>query len=315
MATGMVWLIYAAVGVIGVIAVLVLVYCAANRETKMLTPDIRKKLGGTYVTLNHGVTHYELAGPSNGKVVVLIHGISIPLWTWDPHMEALTGSGLRVLRYDMYGRGYSDRPKVCYDRKLLIEQLRELLDALKISEPVELIGSSLGAAIAISFAATFPERIGKRIALISPLVNSSTMSFKLFKPPVIGEFFFRTIGMPFFTRRARSFYRHHPDADAYMQRYLDQISYKGIERSGLSAVRSDLCIDYRSAYQKVGQQKREILIIWGSEDKEFTQDKIGEAQNLLGNVDLQVIQGVGHGVELHLRPEVNSLLEGFFIGK
>ncbi len=302
---------YSAGTVMVLVVVLVIVYRSANRETKVLTADVRKQRGGTYVTLTHGVTHYELAGPSEGKLVVLVHGVSIPLWTWDPHMSVLTGAGLRVLRYDMYGRGYSDRPDVCYDRMLMVDQLRDLLDALNVSEPVALVGSSLGAAIAVAFAATYPERVGKRIALISPLLNSGNVPHKIFRPPILGEFLFRTIGMSFFTKRARAFYHGHPRADEYVQRYLEQISYKGFERSGLSAIRSDMGTDYTPAYQAVGRQKRECLLIWGSEDKEFTREKIDAIQKLLGSIDLQVIKGVGHGVALHLRSEVDKLLAAF----
>ena len=43
--------------------------------------------------------------------MVLIHGISIPMWTWDEVVPPLVQAGFRVLRYDAFGRGESDYPR------------------------------------------------------------------------------------------------------------------------------------------------------------------------------------------------------------
>ena len=62
--------------------------------------------------LSDGFTHYELGGPPTGHLVVLAAGFSVPYYIWDPTFSALTEAGVRVLRYDYYGRGFSDRPDV-----------------------------------------------------------------------------------------------------------------------------------------------------------------------------------------------------------
>jgi pimeloyl-ACP methyl ester carboxylesterase len=45
---------------------------------------------------------------------------------------ALANAGYRVLRYDQYGRGLSDRPNIEYTADVYDRQLGELLDALHI---------------------------------------------------------------------------------------------------------------------------------------------------------------------------------------
>src|SRR5258708_5112381 len=107
------------------------------------------QFGGSYVQLADGVTHYGLAGPSDGRTVVLVHGFSVPYYIWDPTFAALTQGGFRVLRYDLYGRGFSDRPAIRYDADLYVRQLRELLGALKIDGPVDLIGVSMGGPVVV----------------------------------------------------------------------------------------------------------------------------------------------------------------------
>jgi pimeloyl-ACP methyl ester carboxylesterase len=98
-----------------------------------LTAERRAASGGQYVTLSEGVTHYELAGATGETTVVLVHGFSVPSFIWDPTFEALKQAGFRVLRYDLFGRGLSDRPRGRYDLERFVRQLAELLRALQLS--------------------------------------------------------------------------------------------------------------------------------------------------------------------------------------
>ncbi|MEP7137424.1 MAG: alpha/beta hydrolase, partial [Chloroflexota bacterium] len=127
-------------------------------ETKELNDEARKSAGGAFIQLSNGVTHYELGGNESGEVVVLVHGFSVPYFIYDPTFEFLTRSGFRVLRYDLFGRGFSDRPHMDYNLDLFIEQLSDLLDTLRFTPPVNLIGLSMGGLIASAFTVRHPER-------------------------------------------------------------------------------------------------------------------------------------------------------------
>ena len=81
------------------------------------------------------MVHYELEGPADGQPVVLVHGFSVPYYIWDPTFPALAAAGLRVLRYDLFGRGYSDRPDLPYTMELFVRQLKDLLEALQVNKP------------------------------------------------------------------------------------------------------------------------------------------------------------------------------------
>lgn len=65
---------------------------------------------GKYLETTHGKTHYVLEGPENddAPLVVLQHGLGSNLRVWDAVAERLVEQGgYRVLRYDLYDRGYS----------------------------------------------------------------------------------------------------------------------------------------------------------------------------------------------------------------
>lgn len=66
--------------VILVLLVPACIYVNLDREDKVLNEATQQQLGGTYVTLSSGVTHYELDSTKNGHVVVLVHGATIPMW-------------------------------------------------------------------------------------------------------------------------------------------------------------------------------------------------------------------------------------------
>src|SRR5215471_8666221 len=151
-----IWLIGA---VVVVLALSWGLYVFADVEQSELNNATRAGLLGQFIRLGDGYTHYELGGPSGGRTVVLAAGFSVPYYIWDPTFEGLTAAGFRVLRYDYYGRGYSDRPDVRYDEDLYVRQLDQLLDAVHIASPIDLAGLSMGAAVVTSFADRFPARV------------------------------------------------------------------------------------------------------------------------------------------------------------
>lgn len=112
----------------------------SNPEEAPLDEAARAGSEGQFVTLSRGMTHYDVAGPDSGRVVVLLHGFSVPYYIWDPTSAALAEAGYRVLRYDMYGRGLSDRPDADYTLAFYDAQLMELLDSLRIESPVDIAG-------------------------------------------------------------------------------------------------------------------------------------------------------------------------------
>jgi len=292
------------------IILLVMIYLILNPEKTELNATLRKKLGGTYLSLSNGVTHYRIDGPENGQVVVLVHGGTVPSWCWDEQIRALSGAGFKVLSYDKYGRGYSDRPDIVYDQKLYQKQLFELVNKLGFTQPFNLIGVSLGGGTAVNFTANYPDRIRKLI-LISPLIRNYKIS-SLFRIPVFGEFMARVIGIRVITDRFKSLYEGYPaEPDKYLKLFIEQTTYKGFQRSLLSMIRNDALGDYSSAYQAVGKQKRKILLIWGTADSEITEVMINEIRDFIPDTKLIALEGVGHGILTKQPDKINSFIINF----
>jgi pimeloyl-ACP methyl ester carboxylesterase len=285
------------------------VYFTLDPESTKLDDKERKKLGGSYIRLSNGVTHYNLTGPIDGTLVVLVHGGTIPVWTWNKQTKALNEAGFRVLSYDQYGRGYSDRPKVTYDQELYKQQLLELVDKLELHQKFDLIGLSVGGGTAVNFTAHYPDRVRKLI-LISPLIKDFKLP-TIFQVPVLGEFAARLIGIKTIQKRFNALVEGNPDAQTYKRLFKEQTTYKGFQQSLLSMSRNDAVRDYTEAYRKLGEQTRDILLIWGMEDTDITKEMIDTIQSFLPRLLYKPVKNAGHGIVFQKPDIVNTLFINF----
>jgi pimeloyl-ACP methyl ester carboxylesterase len=226
-----------------------------------LDSSLREVLGGTYCDLSDGVTRYRLSGPSDAPVVVLVHGGTVPFWIWDALADHLSANGFRVLRYDQFGPGYSDRPEVTYDRNLYERQLRELVDRLEVLDPFDLVGLSMGGATAVNFTVRNPGRV-RKLVLIAPVVNRYKVPRTL-RLPMVGELVLRLAGLRIMRKRFAELAATFPDFARYQELFVEQTTYKGFHRAFLSMMRSDALGNYDAVYRAVGGQDRDILLIWG----------------------------------------------------
>lgn len=94
---------------------------------------------------------------------VFVHGFGGDLHTWDL-LWPMLGENLPALRYDL--RGFGQTVDISTEPFNHADDLLALLDAINI-ERCDLIGVSMGGAIALNFALDHPERV-RNLILISP---------------------------------------------------------------------------------------------------------------------------------------------------
>lgn len=92
-----------------------------------------------------------------GPVVVLLHGFPLNRSMWAAQ-EASVGSIYRVIAPDLRGHGESAAPEGVYTMDTMADDVIELLDSLRIEEPVVLGGLSMGGYVALSLVTRYPER-------------------------------------------------------------------------------------------------------------------------------------------------------------
>lgn len=111
------------------------------------------------------MAHYLIAGPVNAPHVVFVHGLGGSLTTWSLNMSAFARQ-FHICALDLVGAGSSDKPATDYSVPALAAFLARFLDALGPDwQHVSIIGHSLGGAVALAFAANYPQRI-ERLVLV-----------------------------------------------------------------------------------------------------------------------------------------------------
>lgn len=282
-------------------------------ETQTLGDAVRALAPGQFVELTDGFTHYELAGPSGGNAVALIHGFSVPYFLWDPTFAGLVGADFRVLRYDLFGRGYSDRPDTIYDQALYDRQLRELLDVLGFTAPLNLVGLSMGGAIAVGFTAQHPERVHK-LALLAPagFPTPASRMFWMMRIPGLGEWLFDRFGEKLIFGGLAKDFRVREKVQELEARYRVQIRYRGFKRALLSTLRHGPISTMADAYLAVGHQTCPVLLIWGRDDQTVPFALNEKVRAAIPRAEFHPIDNAGHAVHYEKPEIVNPLLVRFF---
>lgn len=267
-------------------------------ETKTLNEDARRAAGGSFAALRDGITHYELSNAEAGtrETVVLIHGFSVPYFIFDPTFEFLTQNGFRTLRYDLFGRGFSDRPRVRYNIDLFVRQLLDLLDALRFTLPVNLIGLSMGGPIAAAFTARHPERV-KSLTLIDPAgAQAITLSplLRMMKLPGLAEAVFGLAGSESLLKSAAKDFFDPELVGMFLEKYKVQMQYKGFKRAILSTLRNHMLGSFLEAYQAVGKMDKPVLLVWGRNDTTVPLAHSDLLRQAMPQAEFHVIEECGH---------------------
>jgi len=116
-----------------------------------------------FAQVNQTSLRFQLVG-QGPRTIVLLHELGLSLESWDEIVGELSRAH-RVLRYDLRGFGLSEKLRGAVTIEDEVEDLRALLDELGIAEPVTLVGSAVGGAIALRFAAAQPRRVEAVMAL------------------------------------------------------------------------------------------------------------------------------------------------------
>jgi pimeloyl-ACP methyl ester carboxylesterase len=282
-------------------------------EFRELNEQARREASGSFIQLHDGFTHYELSNPQAERTVVLVHGFSVPYFIYDPTFAFLTRSGFRVLRYDLCGRGLSDRPDTQYNMELFVRQLRDLLEELRITTPVTPVGLSTGGPIVAGFTTRYPGQVEKLVLIdpvgAKPFLLSRVAS--LAAAPVLGEILLGSLASVPLVKRISSS-RFDPERiGEFGPRYLEQMEYKGFKRALLSTVRSHMlgaCLDL---YEQIGKMDKPVSLFWGRHDATIPFQHSELLRRAMPQVEFHAIEGTGHIPHYEKPGEVNPILLEF----
>lgn len=269
----------------------------AMAESRTLTDREREKAPGAFIRLPMGVTHYELKG--EGKAVVLVHGYSTPYYIYDKLFARFVAAGYKVLRYDLFGRGLSDRLEADYTPALFSRQLEQLCEALLPGERFILVGTSMGGSITTEFVKRNEGRVEQLILLAPAGMDSFKAPFymKLCKIPGFGKRLFCAIGAKsLFNGCAKELIYSKDEADDYRRRFAQAMQYKGFVAATYSSLIHTILKTEQTvkAYEAVAAQQVPMLVIWGTADKTMPYYQIERMKEICPHAHYITYENSGH---------------------
>jgi len=139
-------------------------------KTAPVTPSVSDSpyylAADTMINIDGIDIRYRDEGAKDLPVIVMIHGFTSSLETWDSLVQELR-PGYRIIRLDLPGHGLSGQdPTGDYSNERTVELFLKILDELGL-ENSTIVGNSLGGLIAWRAAQSNPNVISK-LVLISP---------------------------------------------------------------------------------------------------------------------------------------------------
>lgn len=238
--------------------------------------------------------HYRREGTPGAPVLVLLHGNSASLHTWDGWVDALDDD-FDVVRLDLPGFGLTGpSPERDYHDATYVRVLSRFIETLDIDR-FALAGNSLGGNIAWQYTLEKPERVDKLI-LIDPsgMPQADTpvpFVFRLARVPVLSN------ALTWFA--PESLYRNsllevYGDdslvTDTLVQRYRDLSLFAGNRQAFV-----DAGLQFDSApIDRLGEISTPTLILWGAKDAWIPVSDGERFQSALPNSELIIYPELGH---------------------
>jgi pimeloyl-ACP methyl ester carboxylesterase len=247
-----------------ILAVLILIFRTPDISPEKLTSKYTND-ASRFLTISGMQLHYRDEGPGEDKLpLVLLHGTSSSLHTWDSLVAALPEK--RCIRLDLPGFGLTGPdPKRDYSMQHTVNIVDELLQKLKVDSCI-IAGNSLGGFIAWSYALVYP-RAKKMILIDAAGFNSGqkgkNLAFELARIPVINKLL--TIITPRSIVR-KSLEQSYGDPSKVTDGLVDRYFELNCRTGNRQALLDRFNLPFSGDTNHIKDIKIPVLILWGQKD-------------------------------------------------
>ena len=253
-----------------------------------------------FVEIKGQLVHLRDEGPRNDPLpIVLVHGTSASLHTWEGWVRALKGQR-RVITFDLPGFGltgpfsgqYSPDD---YRGDSYVRFVLDLLDALKVERAV-LGGNSLGGEVAWRTAVAAPRRVASLVLVdaagpaFTPL--EVPLGFRLARVPVLNRVSEWALPRDLVAQSVRSVYGH-PDrvTPELIDRYFQLTLREGNRRALRMRMQSQVIGE---GAERIASIQQPTLILWGGQDRLIPPAIAQQFKQQIAGSQLVVFDDLGH---------------------
>lgn len=264
-------------------------------------------------------TRVLVDGDPAGSPVLLLHGLGRSLEDWR-ETAALLSDRHRLIRMDLPGFGLSPRPLSAADLHSISRGVLRVLDAVGVTEPVHVVGNSLGGAVAAQLLVDAPDRV-RSLILVAPAGFGATVTplLRMLTVPGLGWVATRRTTRASARLLSGRIFRDRALVTAEeVDRAVDLGNRPGAGDFLLRLARSlgtwrGVGAEWRQALATGLQaQTRPTLLVWGEEDRVLPASHLAQAQRVFLHAETIRYPHTGHAPQIEL-PEVFAADAAAFI--
>jgi len=256
-----------------------------------------------------------------GPAVVLVHGLGGFAASWRHNVPSLA-SRATVYAVDLPGFGQSGKPPAEYSLGFFARALHAFLDAVGVSH-ASLVGHSLGAAVALTYALTRPARV-ERLAILSGCVPGfgwrPGWRARLLATPGLGEMLGLCGCAPLYRAAiAKCFHEPVPDEVAFLVGWEYGARTSASARAAWLATVRSLGADFvqrRADYRRaIVTLDLPVLFVHGRQDPAVPAAHCAEAAEAFPRASVRWLDACGHFPHIEHASVVNGWLADFLVGR
>jgi pimeloyl-ACP methyl ester carboxylesterase len=231
-------------------------------------------------------------------------GFADPAAMWAPLMAGLEGFTLYAVDRPCFGlTGEAEHTSATF-RRLAVDFLEQVIDALEIERPM-FVGNSIGSAWSTWLALDRPDRVAALVHAGCPafwLNTSAPLPLRLLSVPLLGRLIMAI--SPPSTRQVEMFGKKFAGEDLSRFPELRDLlvaaqKLPGAQRSTLGLLRAVVRLggarhEVRLSREELGQISQPVLLVWGANDA-FGGPSVGEAAaRFIPDSEICIVAGAGH---------------------
>ncbi|BDZ48908.1 putative hydrolase [Frondihabitans sucicola] len=272
----------------------------------------------TFVDVAGVRTRYrETGATASGPAILLIHGIGRSLDDWDDQ-HRLLGDDRHVVSLDLAGFGDSSPLRGRHTLEGLASFVDDFVVALDLGR-VDVVGNSLGGAVAMALSVRAPSRVRRLVLLDSAGFGATvTAALRLIALPVVGRILLRPT----------------PKTTARTERALfvsrDFVSQERISRSLARGSRPQAMRAFREVAHDLGTARgirpawrsrllaavdragTPVLVVWGARDIVLPASHLDSVAASLPSARTHLFDATGHMPQIERAAETAQLIRQFF---
>jgi proline-specific peptidase len=268
-----------------------------------------------FAEINGIKLYYEIHG--DGYPLFMLHGYGATSKVWIGQIGALSDH-FKVIVYDQRSSGKSDHPDEDYTLDTLVEDLKGLMDFLKVDK-AHLMGQSMGGWVSQNFTLKYPDKVNKLVLIgtnhkgagLNILKNTLIDLYELAKTDKEEAFWkyaklmhHRKFLKEMKANPKKKFYDLWSAVDLIEEFTDNEMTPEDYERFAKAGSMHDLL-------DRLSEINQPSIIIGGDKDKMSPKLVLDEMHEALPNSRLELIDNAAHHVFIEQAPKVNQLFIDF----